>query len=61
MKFVIGEYNRVWEDRNGVGHDLQNRAKVFNEDVTLKEIWDWIRSNRTGDPRGSIEIILEGK
>ncbi len=61
MNFVVIEKNRVWEDREGIGHDLQDRAGSFSEDAHLIDVWEWIKSDKTGEPRGNIQIIPEGK
>ena len=58
MKFIIQEINRIWEDRESIGHKLPSRANLFSETNTLKEVWDWIVSDGTGC-RGDIEIIKE--
>lgn len=61
MNFIIGEHNRVWEDRECIGFPLPNRAKTFSEEATLKEVWEWILSDKLGESRGNIELIVEGK
>ncbi len=61
MNFVILETNRVWEDQESVGHDLQDRAMSFSEEARLKDVWEWVKSDGTGEQRGNIQIIPEGK
>jgi hypothetical protein len=61
MDFIILEINHVWEDRDSVGHDLQDRGMSFSEEVRLRDVWEWIKSDGIGEPRGNIKMIPEGK